>query len=70
MATALNLQLPSTTGSLDTYIDAVNRMPPGPGSLIVTDIVMPSSGCSLIANTFGVGAPLSPLKIECGTSRN
>ncbi len=27
MATALNLQLPSTAGSLEAYIDAVNRIP-------------------------------------------
>lgn len=27
MANALNLQLPSTTGSLEAYIDAVNRIP-------------------------------------------
>ena len=45
-----------------------SRMPPGPGSLIVSLSVIPSSGCSLIASTLGPVLPALSGKIECGAS--
>ncbi|EKD61277.1 MAG: hypothetical protein ACD_54C00309G0003 [uncultured bacterium] len=47
----------------------IKRMPPGPGSLIITFRFMPSSGCNRITSTFS-SQPLASSKIECGGCLN